>query len=99
MLALWHRQVLRHVCQFQCSYIVTDSRPPARRPACPVQFRYANWPDRQLGGACADRLRVNTPIYLYCIRRRSRTGSGFAGVCENGLRRGCEAARLLGFRV
>ena len=40
------------------------SRPPARRPACRVQVRHAYLPDR---------LRVLTPIYLLCIRRRSRT--------------------------
>jgi hypothetical protein len=40
------------------------SRPPVRRPACRVQVRHANLPDR---------LRVNTPNYLHCIRRRSRT--------------------------
>jgi hypothetical protein len=49
------------------------SRPPARRPACRVQVRHASLPDRQLGGACADRLCVNTPIYLHCIQPRSRT--------------------------
>jgi hypothetical protein len=49
------------------------SRPPARRPTCRVQVRHASLPYRQLGGACADRLRVNTPIYLHCIQRRRRT--------------------------
>jgi hypothetical protein len=48
-------------------------RPSVRHPACRVQVRHANLLDRQLGGACADRLRMNTPIYLHCIQRRSRT--------------------------
>jgi hypothetical protein len=52
-----------YVCKFQCSYIETDSRPLARRLACRVQVWHANLPDR---------LRVNTPIYLHCIRHRSR---------------------------
>jgi hypothetical protein len=30
-------------------------------------------PDRQFGRIWPDRLHVNTPIYLHCIRRRSRT--------------------------
>jgi hypothetical protein len=63
------------------------SRPPAWRPACRVQVRHANLPDRQLGGACADRLRVNTPIYLHCIQRRSRPHLRFCRcVCANALR-------------
>jgi hypothetical protein len=59
------------------------SRPPARRPACQVQVRHANLPDRQLDGACADRLRVSTPIDLRCIQRRSRTRLWFCRcVCK-----------------
>ena len=37
----------RHVCKFQCSYVETDKS--ARRPACRVQVRHANLPDRQFG--------------------------------------------------
>ena len=40
------------------------SRSPPRRPACRVQVRHANLPDR---------LRVKTLIYLHCTRRRNRT--------------------------
>jgi hypothetical protein len=60
------------------------SRPPARNPACRVQVRHASLPDRQLGGACADRLRVNTPVYLHCIQRRNRIQLRFCRcVCKH----------------
>jgi hypothetical protein len=59
------------------------SRPPVRHPACWVQVRHASLPDRQLGGVCADLLRVNTPIYLQCIKHRSRTQLRFCRcVCK-----------------
>jgi hypothetical protein len=77
-------------CKFQCSYMETDKPPacpPAKHPACRVQVRRANLSDRQLGGPCADRLRVNTPIYLHCIQRRSRTPLRFCRcVCANALK-------------
>jgi hypothetical protein len=63
------------------------SRPPARRRACRVQVQRANLPDRQLGGACADWLHVNTPIYLHCIQRRSQSQLRFCRcVCANALK-------------
>jgi hypothetical protein len=46
---------------------------PARRPTCQFKVPHPTFQERQLGGACVDRLRVNTPIYLHCIQRRSRT--------------------------
>jgi hypothetical protein len=53
--------------KFQCSYIETDRPLPARRPTR-VQVRHASLADRQLGGACADRLRVITRIHLHCTQ-------------------------------
>jgi hypothetical protein len=75
LLYLRHRQVLRHVCKFQFSYIETDKPPGARL----VEFKSGTltcrtWPDR---------LRVNIPIYLHCIRRRSWTRLRFCRcVCK-----------------
>jgi hypothetical protein len=58
-------------CKFQCSYMETDKLPTARSPTCRVQVRHASLADWQLGEACADRLRVITPIHLHCIQRWS----------------------------
>jgi hypothetical protein len=64
----------------------TDKPParlPASRPTCRVQVLHASLADRQLGGACADRLHVIIPIHLHCIQRWSRNQLRFCRcVCK-----------------
>jgi hypothetical protein len=59
---LFQKQTVR-LSRVHCT-LKLISRPPDRRPVSRVEVRHANLPDR---------LRVKTPVYLHCIRRRSRT--------------------------
>jgi hypothetical protein len=69
-----------------------EAAPLPWRPTCRVPGRHARLTERQLGGACADRLCVITPIHLHC---KPDSGPSTAGAFAIALRRRFTAVRLL----
>jgi hypothetical protein len=64
-----HRGQTCQASEFQWKLISrtpAEAAPLPRHPTCRVPSRHAKLPGKQLGGACADRLRMITPIHLHC---------------------------------
>ena len=79
---VWHRQIQIRV-QVATQYIETDK--PHKEDVCAASGLSSSSPARKFAGPATrpDRLRVKAPIYLYCIRRWSRTRLRFCRcVCK-----------------